>query len=278
MSHVRAWRHCIELDRPLVVLEDDAVLMPEFTPVLSRALDALPTDAQLLYLGYSQAAPWRKELSAELVESEYVWTTVAYIIWPSGANLLLSQLPVSQPVDNWMASFSAAQQLKAHAVRPKIVRQAEEWNVASDVLHSDEAVAHTIQVVGNVSSDRVYLSHDTHHSLDLWSQAGVNQQWSIARTTDGLCTIKTATATHGGRVFLSHDTHHNVDLWCDAAENQRWIVKMVGQGMYTIQAASPTSEGRTFLGSNGRHGLELFAGEHQWLIPESVFEFELESK
>lgn len=80
MSHIRAWRHCIELNRPLIVLEDDAMLMPDFTPVLSRALTALPADAQLLYLGYSQAAPWRRELSAELVESEYVWTTVVYCV------------------------------------------------------------------------------------------------------------------------------------------------------------------------------------------------------
>lgn len=141
-SHIRAWRHCLEQaggsNRPLLVLEDDAAPTPEFCERLERAMAALPSDAQLLYLGYSQAADWRREVSPELVESVYVWTTVAYIIWPSGARLLLSRLPVNEPVDNWMAALSAEHDIKAYCVRPKIVLQADAWNVNSDVAHSDE--------------------------------------------------------------------------------------------------------------------------------------------
>jgi hypothetical protein len=179
-----------------------------------------------------------------------------------------------------MASFAATSQLKAYAVRPKIVRQAEEWNVLSDVGHSDESFAHTIQAASRTCSDRVYLSHDTHHSVDVWSQAGINQQWSIARTTDGLCTIKTSAQTNGGRVYLSHNTHHSVDLWCDAGANQKWVITLVAVGRYTVQAAAPTSEGKMFLGCNGCHGVELFADgeDYQWNIPDSVFEFEFASK
>lgn len=143
-SHIRAWTHCLELaqeagyDRPLLVLEDDAAPTPEFRAVLRRALDAVPADAHVLYLGYSQAADWRREVSPDVVEAEYVWTTVAYVIWPSGARYLLGSLPVDQPVDNWMAGHNASGGLKAYCTRPKIVRQAEPWNVNSDVMHSDE--------------------------------------------------------------------------------------------------------------------------------------------
>jgi len=141
-SHVQAWRHCLEQagdsDRPLLVLEDDAAPTPEFVQRLERAMAALPDDAHLLYLGYSQAADWRREISADLVESVYVWTTVAYIVWPAGARLLLSQLPVNEPVDNWMAGLAAEHDLKAYCVRPKIVLQADAWNVNSDISHSDE--------------------------------------------------------------------------------------------------------------------------------------------
>lgn len=142
MSHIRAWRYCLEHagseGKPLLVLEDDAAPTPEFAVILSRALRALPQDAHVLYLGYSQAADWRREVSAELVESEYVWTTVGYIIWPAGARMLLDQLPVNEPVDNWMAGICATGGLKAYCVRPKIIRQADAWNVNSDVAHSDE--------------------------------------------------------------------------------------------------------------------------------------------
>jgi len=140
-SHIRAWRHCLdqgENGQPLLVLEDDAAPTPEFCERLERAMAALPADADLLYLGYSQAADWRREVSADLVESVYVWTTVAYIIWPQGAKKLLSKLPVNEPVDNWMAGMAAENECKAYCVRPKIVLQADAWNVNSDVSHSDE--------------------------------------------------------------------------------------------------------------------------------------------
>lgn len=141
-SHIRAWRHCLALagntDTPLMVLEDDAAPTPEFTGHLARAFAALPSDCGLLYLGYSQAAEWRCEVSPNLAESTYVWTTVGYIIWPACARTLLSRLPVNEPVDNWMAGISAAGDVKAYCVRPKIVLQADAWNVNSDVAHSDE--------------------------------------------------------------------------------------------------------------------------------------------
>jgi len=141
-SHIGAWRHCLEMagdtERPLLVLEDDAAPTPEFAVTLHRALAALPADAHLLYLGYSQAAEWRREVSPELVESEYVWTTVGYIVWPAGARLLLSNLPVNEPVDNWLGGLNAARKLNAYCVRPKIIHQADAWNVNSDVAHSDE--------------------------------------------------------------------------------------------------------------------------------------------
>jgi hypothetical protein len=255
-----------------MVLEDDAMLMPEFTPVLSRALAALPGDAQVLYLGYSQAAEWRRELTPELVESEYVWTTVGYVVWPSGARHFLSQLPVNQPVDNWMASQCANGHMKAYAVRPKIVRQAEEWNVKSDVSHSDEMLGHTIQATIGTSGGRIYLSHNTHHSVDLWSDSATNQQWTIKKTVDGLYTIQTVVPTSGGRVYLSHDTHHSVDLWCDAGVNQQWRIQKVGEDTYTIQVATFTSEGRTYLGCNANHGVELCLEAQHWVIRD----FELE--
>lgn len=142
LSHIRAWRYCLEHssgeERPLLVLEDDAAPTAEFTSLLNRAVANLPSDAHVLYLGYSQAADWRREITPELVEAEYVWTTVGYLIWPAGARLLLSRLPIDQPVDNWMAIACADGHLKAYCIRPKVIRQADLWNVNSDVGHSDE--------------------------------------------------------------------------------------------------------------------------------------------
>jgi len=142
LSHIRAWEHCLERcgdsNQPLLVLEDDAAPTADFTPVLRRALEVLPSNCHVLYLGYSQAADWRREVSPDLVEAEYVWTTVGYLVWPEGAKHFLANLPVDGPVDNWMAGHCAAGDINAYAVRPKIIRQADAWGVNSDVAHSDE--------------------------------------------------------------------------------------------------------------------------------------------
>jgi len=141
-SHIRAWRHCLEhagtSEKPLLVLEDDALPVDNFTEILERAMKDIPNNAHILYLGYSKGADWRGEISAEVAIAEYVWTTVAYIIWPAGARILLNRLPVDQPVDNFMAAACASGAINAYCVRPKIILQAEAWNVNSDVGHSDE--------------------------------------------------------------------------------------------------------------------------------------------
>lgn len=143
LSHIRAWRRCLESspDQPLLVMEDDAVPSKDFTEVLKKAMTAMPRDVDVLYLGYSQAADWRRYVGPNLAEAEYVWTTVAYMVWPEGARKLLSKLPVNQPVDNFMATLCADGDLKAYCTLPKIVYQADGWNVKSDVGHSDEAPA-----------------------------------------------------------------------------------------------------------------------------------------
>merc|ERR1712087_705349 len=44
------------------------------------------------------------QMSSVLRKAEYVWTTVAYVIWPKGARKLLElATPLDQPVDNFMA-------------------------------------------------------------------------------------------------------------------------------------------------------------------------------
>lgn len=139
-SHIVAWRACAARTdgKPLLVLEDDAEPTPEFTKIFTQCMETLPSDADIVYLGYSQAAPWRRQVSPVLVEAEYVWTTVAYMIWPQCAAYLLEQLPIDQPVDNWLACLCADNKIKSYCVTPKIVRQSGAWNEDSDIRHSDE--------------------------------------------------------------------------------------------------------------------------------------------
>lgn len=142
-SHVRIWRKVAACDatQPVLVLEDDAVPVRQFVAHLTSAMNSAAADgADVVYLGHIQGAPWRRQVAPLLFEAEYLWTTVAYLLWPRGAQTLLSELPVDQPVDNFMAWLIATRRMKALAVDPPIVEQEEEWDCGNDVPHSDDVV------------------------------------------------------------------------------------------------------------------------------------------
>merc|ERR1740130_2345529 len=83
--------------------------------------------------------PWVKDLGTTgLAQAEYVWTTVGYVIWPSGAKKLLQRLPVDSPVDNYMSWASHEKETTVYAFKTPIIKQELPWNLASDVEHSDE--------------------------------------------------------------------------------------------------------------------------------------------
>jgi len=138
-SHLRLWRVCAERSTPTLVLEDDVHLTFErngskgksngkvFTARLKQALEHVPSDFDVVYLGWSG---WRgghhyrwttypeDDVAKTCVrKAEYVWTTVAYVISPVGARKLLEQSkPMNQPVDNFMAWEASQGRLNSYVV------------------------------------------------------------------------------------------------------------------------------------------------------------------
>merc|ERR1719204_2726028 len=123
-SHYRMWQHAAKADGPVLILEDDVQLVFErtkggmssgntFTARLELGMqEASKRDMDVLYLGWSghRDGNYRHHSSSRgrknpfVRKAEYVWTTVAYVIWPKGAKKLLQAAkPMNQPVDNFMA-------------------------------------------------------------------------------------------------------------------------------------------------------------------------------
>lgn len=122
-SHYRMWQRAAEASGPTLILEDDVQLVFErncggmssgktFTERLRLGFeDAEKQDADVLYLGWSGHREGNYKHHEETGststinrKAEYVWTTVAYVIWPKGAKKLLEAArPMNQPVDNFMA-------------------------------------------------------------------------------------------------------------------------------------------------------------------------------
>lgn len=135
-SHRRLWEIIAKRTEPTLVLEDDVQLCfqrsePElgmfngqlFTERLRLAVNELPLDFDVLYLGWSG---WRGGNFCLLKEqchgkyirkAEYVWTTVAYILAPAAARKLLARAcPMDQPVDEFMAWEASQGRLKSFVV------------------------------------------------------------------------------------------------------------------------------------------------------------------
>jgi len=139
-SHIKAWRMAAKSKKPLLVLEDDAVALPTFVSSLAQAVKEAPKDTGMIFLS-SKDRGSPKRAGEVLMEPDFVWTTVGYLIYPAAARTLLKMMPLDMPVDNFLAWHIKQGKVKAFSMRPAAVRQANTWNVGSDVPHSDD-VAH----------------------------------------------------------------------------------------------------------------------------------------
>jgi len=139
-SHLKAWRLAAKGTKPLLVLEDDAVVLHTFTASVSKAVAEAPKGTGMIWLS-SKDRGYPKPFGEVLMSPYFVWTTVGYLIWPATARMLLEMMPMDMPVDNFLAWHIKEGRIKAYSMRPAAVRQAQTWNVGSDIKHSDD-VAH----------------------------------------------------------------------------------------------------------------------------------------
>eukprot|EP00931_Biecheleriopsis_adriatica_P093501 TRINITY_DN6723_c0_g1_i2.p1 TRINITY_DN6723_c0_g1~~TRINITY_DN6723_c0_g1_i2.p1 ORF type:complete len:291 (+),score=20.69 TRINITY_DN6723_c0_g1_i2:68-940(+) len=138
-SHAEVWKMIAKGQRPVMVLEDDAVAPATFTSTLTTAMKEAPKGTGAIFLSdLDRGEP--RQVGKVLMKPDFVWTTTGYILWPSAAQKLLSMLPVDMPVDNFMGYHISKGVIQAFSVKPAALRQAETWGVRSNVPHSDEGL------------------------------------------------------------------------------------------------------------------------------------------
>lgn len=127
LSHVELWKTLAsqesspETNAVMMVLEDDAVFSSaggknRFAEVLTQAMKSLPSEWDMLYLGFSSRGerqyletkttkekPPESQYTVELYQPEYGYHTHAYLITKRAALTLLDNLPVQGPIDVWLA-------------------------------------------------------------------------------------------------------------------------------------------------------------------------------
>lgn len=111
-SHYLLWQECLESGRPLIVIEDDAIIQPNFADFLRQA-PAIAQHWPLVWL-HGSDKPGRDPSIAIERAGPFVlhkklkghFRTVAYLITPEGAKALLRHCETwVYPVDDTMIRF-----------------------------------------------------------------------------------------------------------------------------------------------------------------------------
>ena len=100
LSHYMLWTKCIDLNEPLLILEDDAVISDKFS---QEKLEQLLESYNLVYLGWLEMDE-SQPINEELVIPKYPYWTLAYAITPEAAKILIKENPQKNiiPVDEYL--------------------------------------------------------------------------------------------------------------------------------------------------------------------------------
>lgn len=117
----------VELDRPVAIIEDDALLDDQFTELVDTYTEACPDNVDVLHLltWFDRANP----RALKLLESNWVnhviiknwhdWPFGGVVMYPSGAEKIIDRLhshPITTSYDVWL--FNACQEGWLNAIAP----------------------------------------------------------------------------------------------------------------------------------------------------------------
>lgn len=140
LSHEKCWQLCVKRKKgPLIVFEDDVIVMPQFCSKLNAAMEHLPDDWDVLLLGavgavspryyhvnflhavFAGGLRWPRWHASDLHEPMRPFGTHAYVISERGAAKLLRKCPkVNYHVDvvAW-----GLRSLRLYAIHPLLAQQ-----------------------------------------------------------------------------------------------------------------------------------------------------------
>jgi len=132
ISHATAWQHCIQINEPIMVFEDDAIVNEELWN--EDYLTQLTTQYNFVYLGHNENEEQSTQtISDDLVVPGYAYNLHAYIITPDAAKLLLSTPVLTNiiPVDDYVAIMKP--HLRMIALRTDYANQSSRDETGTDI-------------------------------------------------------------------------------------------------------------------------------------------------
>ena len=176
LSHWHIWNKCIEKNEPILVLEDDAILTDKFD---MEEIEKLSYD--FVYLGWKEMDE-SEEIDGKLVKPVYPYWTLAYIIRPEAARVLVNDVIKCNiiPVDEYLPT--KMNEIRVAGYKENVVDPVSRQEGGSNVLASsryDYFLDFNIHAV-TVATDKtkalkLFESANTHNSTII--NLGKNIQW-----------------------------------------------------------------------------------------------------
>ena len=99
LSHWKAWKQCIKLNEPILVLEDDAIVTEDFS--YDELYKLRRQGYNFAYLGWKEMEE-SININEKFVKPVYPYWGLAYVITPESAKILTKGKPKIIPVDEYL--------------------------------------------------------------------------------------------------------------------------------------------------------------------------------
>lgn len=132
LSHIKAWERCVELNEPVIVMEDDAIINDHWDELKYRELIK---EYPFIYLQRNENEPDQVTPINDFIEyPSYPYNMTAYCLHPFGAKKLLHTVNYNDfiPVDEFLPEVLKKTSLKVVALKQDACNQ-----ISRDVLKSD---------------------------------------------------------------------------------------------------------------------------------------------
>jgi GR25 family glycosyltransferase involved in LPS biosynthesis len=133
LSHINAWQKCIELNQPVIVMEDDAMINNQWNEALYQDLI---NEYDFVYLQHNENEPSQVTSINDLIERpSYPYNMTTYCIKPTTAQSLLHMVNYSDfiPVDEFLPEVISKNVLKIVALKEDSCNQIHRSLSQSDI-------------------------------------------------------------------------------------------------------------------------------------------------
>lgn len=213
LSHYYLWIKCLELNKPILILEDDAIIGDRFS--LIEIEEVFEKGYNLLYLGWNEMEE-SKPIDEKFVIPSYPYWSLAYALTPEAASVLVNKEIRNNiiPVDEYLSRMM--KDLRPCAYKDNVVTPYDRSEGGTDIHPTDrykfflDFKAHTITVGSDdYKCEKLYRSAEKYNFE--FTNIGKNVIWNGGNMM----------GPGGGqkinllREYISDLPEHDVVLFCD---------------------------------------------------------------